>query len=106
MDDGTTHKRDALSDEAIRRLRAATPVSAPEPEPPAAEPESRTTWSEIDLAPVLDGDLDEAPPEFLKRTDGVPLIYRGKVSGIASEPESCKGWLVCFAAKDALAQGA
>ncbi len=65
----------------------------------------RSSWAEVDLEAVLSGELDEAPPVFLRRTDEVPLLYRGKVHAIIGEPESCKGWFACFAAKDALARG-
>ena len=39
-----------------------------------------SSWAEVDLEPVLDGPLDEDPPVYFPRTDGVPLLYKGKVS--------------------------
>src|SRR5262249_17991168 len=64
-----------------------------------------STWSEVDLEAVLSGELDELPPVLMKRMDGVPLLYRGKVHAIIGEPESGKGWFSCAAAADALARG-
>ena len=77
-----------------------------EPEPPIAPyVQGETTWSEIDARAVLAGALDEDPPAFVERTDGVPLLYRGKVSSIAGEPESGKSWFALHAVADVLAQG-
>ena len=64
-----------------------------------------SSWDEVDMEKVLSGGLDEEPPVFLCRTDGVPLLYRGKVSDIHGEPEACKGWIACVAAADVIARG-
>ena len=61
-----------------------------------------TTWDLVDINPILAGDTEEEPPVILKRSDGVALLYAGKVHDIHGEPESCKGWLACLAVKDCL----
>lgn len=55
---------------------------------------------------IADAKTPEPEPKYLRRTDGVSLLYRGKLSSIAGEPESCKGWLACLAAAQVLKSGA
>ena len=61
-----------------------------------------TTWDLVDIRHILAGDTEEEPPVILKRSDGVALLYAGKVHDIHGEPESSKGWLACLAVKDCL----
>lgn len=87
-------------------LRATRLEEAWDEEPehylPYPHSEKKSSWDAVDLADLLAGPLDELPPTYCPRSDGVPLIYRGKVSSIAGEPESCKGWFAMFASKSVL----
>ena len=61
-----------------------------------------SSWSYVDLDPILEGRQVEEPPSILARTDGQALFYPGRVHVLAGEPEAGKGWLVCRAAADEL----
>ena len=62
------------------------------------ERQLRSPWDAGDVAFALQGGLPGEPePTVLVRSDGQPLLYRGKVSGIMGEPESGKGWFACLA---------
>ena len=50
-----------------------------------------TSWQPVDLADALAG-IDVPPPELWHRSDGVPLLYRGRVHWFQGESESCKSW--------------
>lgn len=76
-------------------------IDVEEPEPPIAPlHDYASTWSELDAAALYRGDLDEAEPSILERSDGPHLLYAGKVSSIAGEPESGKGWFAMSAVLD------
>jgi AAA domain len=65
-----------------------------------------TSWRPVALDRLLSGAADlEPPPGSLRRSDGVGLLYAGKVHSIFSEPEGCKGWLSLAAAAEYLAAG-
>lgn len=64
-----------------------------------------TSWGEIDLGPVLDGEELTQPPELLLRSDGQPLLYRGKVHAFNAESESGKSWLALYACVERLEVG-
>jgi hypothetical protein len=64
-----------------------------------------TSWDAVDTKQALAGQLDDEPPKFVARTDGVLLLYNEKVSDIHGEPESCKGWFACYAAADVMQRG-
>lgn len=67
-----------------------------------ANPPAATSWSPVDLAPVLAGEYLDPPPTMLRRTDGVALLYDGAVHVIAGESESGKTWLALIAALELL----
>lgn len=50
-----------------------------------------TSWAAIDLTDALAG-TDIPPPQLWQRSDGVPLIYSGRVHWFQGESESCKSW--------------
>lgn len=52
-----------------------------------------TTWHEVSLLAVLEGEPDDDMPTMLVRDDGACLIYPGRVHVFAGEPESGKSWL-------------
>jgi hypothetical protein len=62
-------------------------------------------WAPVDLADVLSGDRVPVTPALGWRTDGVPLIYRGKEHAVAGEPESGKTWFALLIVKDLLQRG-
>jgi hypothetical protein len=65
-----------------------------------------TSWRPVAIDRLLSGAADlEPPPGSLRRSDGVGLLYAGKVHSIFSEPEGCKGWLSLAAAAEYLAAG-
>lgn len=76
----------------------------PEPREQAAA-EDRTTWWPKNLAGVLSGEVTEPEPEFLRRTDGAALFYRGKVNGLLGESESGKTWVALLTVAQVLARG-
>lgn len=63
-----------------------------------ANPPTTTTWSPVDLGPVLAGEHLDPPPTMLRRNDGIPLIYEGAVHTVSGESESGKTWLTLIAA--------
>jgi len=63
--------------------------------------EPLTSWAAVDLEAVLDGKV----PELLSRSDGVALVYPGKLHEFSGEPETGKGWLALAAAVEVLAAG-
>jgi hypothetical protein len=67
--------------------------------------EAASSWKPIDLEAALEGRDREQPPQRLYRSDGVALLYAGKMHSIFSEPEGCKGWLSLAAAAEYLAAG-
>lgn len=62
-------------------------------------------WQFVDLDPILDGSWDPPTPTMLRRSDGVGLIYPGRVHSIAGEPGGGKTWLALHAAAMVLASG-
>jgi hypothetical protein len=75
----------------------------PTADPGEAEPLSG--WRPVDLAPILSAEHPEERPEILTRTDGVGLLYRGRLHAVYGEPESCKGWLALAAAAECMDAG-
>lgn len=67
--------------------------------------ESPTTWAPVDLAHVLAGDDSEEEPSLLARTDGVRLLYRGRLHSFYAEPEGLKTWLALEACRQELDAG-
>jgi hypothetical protein len=68
------------------------------------EPEL-STWTPVDLGPVIRGEQVENPPSILARTDGPCLIYRAKVHVLYGEPEAGKGWIALAASAEQLFAG-
>jgi hypothetical protein len=51
-------------------------------------------WEPIDLEPVLRGEIVIPPPAVFERTDGVLLLYPGRINAFIGETETCKTWIV------------
>lgn len=78
------------------------PQDAPNGPPPDEAP-ARSTWWPMDLTTIADAAIEE--PTILPRTDGVRLLYAGKVSSIAGEPGGGKTWFALVAVLDVLRAG-
>jgi hypothetical protein len=66
----------------------STPTGDEPPEPQAS------CWEPVDLEPILAGEQPEERPDILRRSDGVGLLYPGRLHAGYGEPEACKGWWV------------
>lgn len=85
-------------DEELAELAADIP-SRYEPEPDSensfgSSPDSdegraahESTWKQVDIAAFLAGSDDEDKPSVLRRTDGVALIYPGRVHSLTANPK-------------------
>jgi len=60
------------------------------------------SWASVDLTDVLEGGTITTPPRVMGRTDGVMLLYPGRVHSIAGEPEAGKSWVCLQAAAEAM----
>jgi hypothetical protein len=72
---------------------------------PVAGKIAATSWSPADLVAVLAGDYVAEEPCLLRRSDGVALLYAGKVHALYGESESGKSWVALLAVLEALADG-
>ena len=63
-----------------------------------------SSWKPQDITSALEG---EGPPPaiYLERTDGIALLYPGRVHWIQGESESLKSWLLLLAVAQALIAG-
>lgn len=64
-----------------------------------------STWTPVNLGPILAGKQRAEPPSILRREDGVCLLYRGKVHALYGEPEAGKGWVALAATAEQLKAG-
>lgn len=67
--------------------------------------EERTTWGTVDVGAIARGEQVETPPAMLERSDGVSLIYAGKVHSINSESEAGKTWLSLYVCTEQMLLG-
>jgi DnaB-like helicase N terminal domain len=65
----------------------------------------RSSWSPVDLAPVLDGTWQPPHPTVGKRSDGKGVLYPGKTHTGIGETEAGKGWFALSGAVDEMADG-
>jgi hypothetical protein len=56
-----------------------------------------STWDPVNLAAVLAGEGEVPEPVALARTDGVLLLYPGKIHALNAEPEAGKSWVALLA---------
>lgn len=66
---------------------------------------SLSSFDDVDLAPILAGDVADDPPCWLQRSDGSALLYPGKVHDFHSEPSVGKTWLACHAIAEVITAG-
>lgn len=76
--------------------------TSPEVPGEVAEPDS---WARADLQSLLQGDISEPPPEFLRLTNGLALFYPGRVNGIIGASESAKTWIMLEGVRQAVEAG-
>jgi len=62
-------------------------------------------WDWIDLAPIWEGDYAPPRPSMLERSDGVALLYPGRVHSLAGEPGGGKTWVALHAILEAVRSG-
>ena len=67
-------------------------------------PSLDSSWSPVDLGPVLSGDREPVRPEILGEA-GRALLYPGKVHAIYGEPEALKTWVALEACRQILTAG-
>ena len=60
------------------------------------------SWAAVDLSEVLEGGTITTPPRVMGRSDGVMMLYPGRVHSIAGEPEAGKSWVCLKAAAEAM----
>ena len=70
-----------------------------------ADPDDDMHWQFIDIGPILDGSYAPPVPTLLTRSDGVGLIYPGRVHSIAGEPGGGKTWIALHLIASTLADG-
>lgn len=63
-----------------------------------------SSWQPQDITDALDGG-GPPPAEYLQRTDGIALLYPGRVHWIQGESESLKSWLLLLAVAQTLLAG-
>jgi hypothetical protein len=80
--------------EVLRELRALR-----------GEAETQSSWQPLELTEILAGERVQERPELLTRTDGIGLLYQGRLHAINAEPEAGKGWLALAAAAERLRAG-
>lgn len=61
-----------------------------------------TSWAPVDLDELVNGQDTDEPPRLLERSDGIALLYPGKLHTLSGEPEAGKGWLALYATAERL----
>jgi len=86
---------------------SATPIALHEHQEPVAVPDELTGhgWEPLDLTGVLTGTWQPPTPTMLQRTDGIGLVYPGRVHSIAGEPGGGKTWLALHLAAETIRHG-
>jgi hypothetical protein len=64
-----------------------------------------SSWDIVNLAATLAGEDGDEHPCYLERTDGVPLLYPGKVHAFNAESETGKSMLAIWACAERLHAG-
>jgi hypothetical protein len=64
-----------------------------------------STWTPVDLRPILAGERGELQPTVLHRDDGSALLYEARVNLLYGEPEGLKSWLALEAARQVITSG-
>lgn len=64
-----------------------------------------SSWDLVNLAATLAGEDGDERPIYLERTDGVPLVYPGKVHAFNAESETGKSMLALYCCAERLLMG-
>jgi hypothetical protein len=96
------HEARAASKAAKAAKSAATTPTSPARDEDAEE---RPSWAPVDLEPHLAGTYKPEQSSLLRRTDGLALLYRGKVHSFHGESESGKSWLAQCAVAEVVGSG-
>lgn len=67
--------------------------------------EGASSWSPTMMSKYLRGEFEPESGSVLRRTDGIALLYAGRVHSIHGESESGKSWLALIATAEVLASG-
>lgn len=63
------------------------------------------SWQAVDLEPYLAGRVKPVEPAVLQRSDGVYLMYPGRVNMLYGSSESAKSWIALQIARQVMADG-
>jgi hypothetical protein len=66
------------------------------------EQPTESSWRPVDLTT---SQADSEQPRWLHRTDGLALLYHGRIHWMSGEPETAKSWLALTGAAEVLAAG-
>jgi len=55
--------------------------------------ERKATWEPVDLEPYLAQEIAVRPPEVMQRSDGMHLMYGGRVNMLFGSSETAKSWI-------------
>ena len=64
-----------------------------------------SSWTPVDIASILAGNVAALEPTHFCRDDGAPLLYPGRVHSFYGEPESMKSWAAQLVATEVLMAG-
>ena len=99
--DELAHWIDLGTGEVVGRMVAGTVEAVP---PPVVEDDEQGDgWTVVDLGAILDGKWDPPVPTLGLRTDGVGLLYPGRVHSFSGEPGGGKTWLALHLVAQVLA---
>lgn len=93
-----------MSPERKRTLPAAARGPTTETNGSGPDEPAPTTWRPIDLTDAIVGKGVE-PPTTLRRSDGLALLYGGRVHSFQGESESLKSWAAQVATAEVLEAG-
>jgi len=74
-------------------MTALTDADAPPLGPPKTPAVSVSRWEPVDLAAVLRGEQVTLAPTVFERSDGIRLLYPGRINALIGETESGKTWV-------------
>jgi hypothetical protein len=72
------------------------------PDGQSDEPPTPSSWEPVDLTTI---GADAEQPRWLRRSDGLPLLYPRRIHWISGEPETAKSWVGLTAASEVLNAG-
>lgn len=91
--------------EQVTALAEQTLEAMPEPTDKDDADDESGHWEFVDIGAILDGHWDPPTPTIMRRSDGVGLLYPGRVHSIQGEPGGGKTWLALACAAEVMADG-